>query len=104
MTFSAHRKLELHSAYSDKEPDHITVFWGSVVMSYGEERVVVRRHDWIAYLPSNEEEARFIDAYNVGPRARLAVERREGEWIRRPGPEMKMANEAFDLLMQASLG
>jgi hypothetical protein len=87
--------MALHAEYFDKEPDRITVFFGSVRLQYGDEVALVRRSDWRVYQPFDTREADIVQSLGVGGRARLDVQRREGYWLSKPGPEFSMASQTF---------
>ena len=90
---SAHEVVAALAKVRSGEPDRIRVHASSVVLRYGEMTVVVRRAGWIIMAPH-----RWIDELTdegVPERARMAVERREGEWMREPGPDYQIAAEAF---------
>lgn len=95
MTLSNHRRMELLATYGG-EPSCVTVFAGSVRLSFGEVWCLVRRSDWRVYVPWDQSEADELTSMGLGERARRAVDGREGVWrSTTPGPEFKMAQRAF---------
>lgn len=94
MTLSNHRRMEIHRIFGG-EPSAITVFAGSVRLSFGDAWCLVRRSDWRVYMPDDEPRADELTEFGLGERARAAVERREGRWLSAPGPEGRMAQAAF---------
>ena len=95
-TLSNHRLLALRAAFFETEPDTITLFSGSVLLTYGDEKALVRRSDWQVYQPFDPREAEIVQSYGVADRAKKAGQAREGLWMcQHPGPEFKWAQAAF---------
>lgn len=101
MSLSAHRRMELSELWGG-EPSAIVVFAGSVRLSFGDAWCLVRRSDWRVYMPDDEPRADELTAFGLGKRARTAVERREGRWLSRSGPEGRMALQAFQQRLRAA--
>jgi hypothetical protein len=92
---SAHETLAALAKVRSGEPDHIVVHPSSVVLSYGPLDVVVKRYDLSIIAPAPGRLCDVLYAEGVPERARAAVEWREGEWSREPGPDFDIALEKF---------